>query len=220
MVTAKSNLTRRLLTWGTGVVVGHFFAVVSHLVLLVKVQSGTPRFLPPLLLLINLLPVAGLVVFAKGFVRSAASMITVPLGVALVIGIYAHFLSPGTDNVLRMAPGKLTLSFQVSAVSLLVLEALGCWAGVRMATSQQKSDWRPGVSHNRQRTDADQLVVHVGVNILIFPLLNHSTDMFESGANPTMRPSYAIPFERVFVCCTHAAFLADAGSNFSVFLNT
>ncbi len=79
---------------GVPIVAGHFLAVLWHLRLLIKVEPSTPAFLPPLLVLINLLPVAGLVALAKGLHRLAAIMISVPLGVALVIGVYAHFSVP------------------------------------------------------------------------------------------------------------------------------
>jgi hypothetical protein len=61
-------------------------------------------------------------------------MITVPLAIALVIGFGAHFLSPGTDNVLHLPPSEWRLSFQISAVLLVSLEALGCWIGLRAFT--------------------------------------------------------------------------------------
>ena len=111
---------------------GHFVAVIWHLLLLVKVQPGTPRLFPSLLILFNLFPVAGLVALAKTFRKLAGSMIILPLAIALVIGTYAHFLSPGTDNILRIPAGYLTLSFQISAVLLVLLEALGCWVGIRI----------------------------------------------------------------------------------------
>ena len=111
---------------------GHFLVVVWHLWLLVRVQPGTPRFLPPILILVNLLPVAGLIVLAKGSQKLAATLVTVPLGVALVVGFGAHFLSSGNDNVLHMPPGALLLSFQTSAVLLMVLEAAGVLLGLQM----------------------------------------------------------------------------------------
>jgi hypothetical protein len=113
-------------------VLGYFVAVLLHLLLLVKVQPSTPRFFPPLLILFNLFPIAGLVALAKGLRRLAGSLITLPLAIALVIGTYAHFLSSGTDNNLRMPSGDLRLSFQVSALLLVLLEALGCWIGIRI----------------------------------------------------------------------------------------
>jgi hypothetical protein len=124
--------TRTLLLWSTSIVVGHFIAVVWHLFLVIKAQPGFPGFAPPLLILINLIPVAGIIAFAKGFPKLAGCMTTLPLAVALVIGIYAHFLSTGADNIFRMPPGDLTLPFQVSAVLFALLEALGCWVGIRI----------------------------------------------------------------------------------------
>src|SRR5215472_10508263 len=118
MEPTKADSTRKLLIWSVPIVVGHLVAVIWHLLLLVKVQPSTPRFAPPLLILVNLFPVAGLVALAKGLRKFAGSMITIPLAIALVIGSYAHFLSPGTDNILHMPPGDLRLPFQISAVLL------------------------------------------------------------------------------------------------------
>jgi hypothetical protein len=127
----KTNLIPKLLPFATFVVLGHFVVVIWHLLLLVKVQPSTPR-IALLLVVINLIPVAALVVFAKGHNRLAGALIVVPFGVALVIGSYTHFLTAGTDNVFRMPPGELRLPFQVSAVLLAVLETAGCWIGLRM----------------------------------------------------------------------------------------
>jgi len=132
MEPTNENSTRKLLLWSLPIVLGHFVAVMWHLLLLVKVQPSTPRFFPPLLILFNLFPVAGLVTLAKGFRKLAGSMIILPLAIALVIGTYAHFLNPGTDNIFHMPSGDLRLSFQISAMLLVLLEALGCWVGIRI----------------------------------------------------------------------------------------
>jgi hypothetical protein len=129
---AVTDFRRRLLFWGAMLASAHYIAVLWHVTLLVKVQPGFPRLAILLLILINLFPIAGMFAFAKGFPKSAGSMIIVPLGVALVIGGYTHFLSAGSDNVLRMAPSALRLPFQVSAVLLALLEALGCWVGFKV----------------------------------------------------------------------------------------
>ena len=141
MEPTRADSPRTVLLWSAPIVVGHFIAVVWHLLLVVKVQPGFPRFAVPLLILVNLVPVAGLVAFAKGFPKLAGSMIILPLAIALIIGTYAHFLSPGTDNILRMPPGDLRLPFQISAVLLVFLEALGCYAGLRifLRTSVQRA---------------------------------------------------------------------------------
>jgi hypothetical protein len=134
MQATRNDSNRSLLLWSAAIVVGNFLAVVWHLVLLIKVQPSTPGFLPRLLILLNLLPIAGVLVFAKGLPRLAAGAILLPLSVGLVIGAYSHFLSSGSDNVLRMPPGPLRLTFQLSAMLLVILEGLGCWVGFRMLT--------------------------------------------------------------------------------------
>jgi hypothetical protein len=128
-----TDLTRRLLRWGTPIVLAHYVVVIWHVALLVKVQPDFPGLAILLLLLINLFPIAALFAFAKGFPELAASMIIIPLGIALVIGGYTHFLSAGSDNVLHMASSALRLPFQVSAVLLAILEAAGCWVGFGIA---------------------------------------------------------------------------------------
>jgi hypothetical protein len=67
MELANTDSTRKLLLWSAPIVPGHFFALIWHLLSLVKVQPITPRFFAPLLFLFTLLPVAGLVALAKGF---------------------------------------------------------------------------------------------------------------------------------------------------------
>jgi hypothetical protein len=130
--TNPDSTRKLLLLWSAPIVLGHFVAVIWHLLLLVKVQPSTPRFFPPVLILFNLFPVVGLVALAKGLSKLAASMIILPFAIALVIGTYAHFLSSGTDNILRMPSGDLRLSFQMSAVLLVLLDAIGCWVAIRI----------------------------------------------------------------------------------------
>jgi hypothetical protein len=133
MESAKTDSARSLLLWSALIVVRHFIAVLWHLLLVVKVQLGFPAFAPPLLILVNFIPVTGVVALANGFPKLAGSVIAIPLGIALVIGLYAHFLSPGTDNVFRMPPGELRLPFRISTVLLVLLEALGSWLGLRIS---------------------------------------------------------------------------------------
>lgn len=132
ILSRPADSRRRLLFWGALLVGAHFLAVLWHLDLLFAVQPSFPRIAGLMLVLGNLLPFVGIVAFAKGANRFAAALIVIPLGVALVIGGYSHFLSSGSDNVLRMSPGGLTLPFQISAALLAVLEVLGCWLAGKM----------------------------------------------------------------------------------------
>jgi hypothetical protein len=126
----RPDIIQRLLFWGALIVASHFFVVLEHLWLVVRTQPSFPRSAIPWLIVINLFPVIGLVVLAMEYRKLAAILIAAPLALAFAIGTYAHFLSPGTDNVLHMPPGELRVPFQVSAVLLALLEALGCWIGL------------------------------------------------------------------------------------------
>jgi hypothetical protein len=134
MGTTKPDFIHRLLLWAILITLCHFVVVLGHLWLVVRIQPSFPRSAVPWLIFINLLPVGGVMSLAKGYHKSAAILIAIPLAVAFVIGTYSHFLSPGTDNVLRMAPGELTPAFQVSAALLVLLEPLGCWVGLKAFT--------------------------------------------------------------------------------------
>ena len=135
MEIAKTHLTWNLFYWSALIVLGHFIAVLWHLFLVVKVQPSFPSVAIPLLILFNLLPVAGLLVIPKGFPKLAGSMVALPLATALVVGVYQHFLSSGTDNVFAMPSVAFRVPFQISAVLLVILEALGVWLGLRIFAS-------------------------------------------------------------------------------------
>ena len=72
-----SDFKRKLLLWGTPILLAHYAAVIWHVALLVKVQPGFSGLAILLLLVINLLPIAGLFTFAKGFPKLAGSLIIV-----------------------------------------------------------------------------------------------------------------------------------------------
>jgi hypothetical protein len=88
-----------------------------------------------LLVGVNLVPVVALLAFERGRHTLAGWMILLPLGVALAIGGYTHFLSPGSDNIFRMPSRPWTVPFQISAVLLALLEALSCWVALRMLSA-------------------------------------------------------------------------------------
>ena len=133
----NARRNRNLLLLATVLALSHFGVVVWHLQLLVGVQPETPKFALMLLIGVNLIPVMGLVAFAKGHPTLAGWMIILPFGVALAIGGYTHFLSTSTDNVFRMPSQPWRVPFQVSAVLLALLEALSCWVAVRMLSASR-----------------------------------------------------------------------------------
>jgi len=79
----------------------------------------------------DIVPLMAVILLWAHFSR-AGGWLLLFLAVPLAIGGYSHFLSPGSDNVFRMAPSELTVAFRVSAVLLLVLELLSCWVAVQI----------------------------------------------------------------------------------------
>ena len=123
---------RRLCWYATLVVVAHAAVVFWHLELLARLGSALkPEQVPLFASVANLIPVAAVILLWAHFPRAGAPLLFF-LAVPLIIGGYSHFLSPGSDNVFRMAPGELTMAFRVSAVLLFVLEVLSCWLAVRI----------------------------------------------------------------------------------------
>lgn len=59
-----------------------------------------------------------------------AWLLLVSMAGAFVFGVYYHFIDPSPDNVAMIPSGDWKLPFQITAVLLVVLEALACWLGM------------------------------------------------------------------------------------------
>jgi hypothetical protein len=123
---------RKLCRYAALVVLAHAVVVFWHLELLARRDAALRVDQVPLFAaLANILPLIALISLWAHFPKLGAWLLLF-LAVPLAIGGYSHFLSPGSDNVFRMADGELTFAFRISAVLLLVLEFLGCWLGIRI----------------------------------------------------------------------------------------
>jgi len=131
-VAAETLAMRKLYWYATLVVLAHAVVVLWHLELLARLGSALkPEQVPLFAILANLIPVVAVILLWAHFPKVGAWLLLF-LAVPLAIGGYSHFLSPGSDNVFRMAAGELTLAFRLSAVLLLVLELLSCWVAVQI----------------------------------------------------------------------------------------
>jgi hypothetical protein len=123
---------RKLCRYAVLVVLAHVVVVFWHLELLARRDAALKVDQVPLFAaLANIIPLIALISLWAHFPKLGAWLLLF-LAVPLAIGGYSHFLSPGSDNVFRMADGELTFAFRISAVLLLVLEFLGCWLGIRI----------------------------------------------------------------------------------------
>ena len=123
---------RRLYWYATLVVLTHAAVIFWHLELLARLNAALKADQVPLLAgLANVIPLLALISLWAQFPKLGGWLLLF-LAVPLAIGGYSHFLSAGSDNVFRMAPGELTAGFRVSAVLLWILEFSGCWLGIEI----------------------------------------------------------------------------------------
>jgi|SRR5580704_3067875 hypothetical protein len=123
---------RKLFWYATLVVLEHAIVVFWHLELLARLGPALrPDQVPFFAGLANAIPLVALFLLWAHFPKVGAWLLLF-LAVPLAVGGYSHFLSPGSDNVFRMAPGELTSGLRISAVLLLALELWGCWLGVQI----------------------------------------------------------------------------------------
>ena len=134
---------RKLYWCATLVVLTHAVVVFWHLELLARLGGVLkPDQVPLFAGLANVIPLIALLSLWTHFPKSGAWLLLF-LAVPLAIGGYSHFVSPGSDNVFRMAPGELTSAFQISAVLLFTLEFLGCWLSIQILRHSSLSVARP-----------------------------------------------------------------------------
>lgn len=123
---------RKLYWYATLVVLLHAVVVFWHLELLARLGGALrPEQVPLLASLANIIPLIALLSLWAHFPKAGAWLLLF-LAVPLAVGGYSHFLSPGSDNVFRTAPGELTSRFRISAVLLFALEFCGVWLSVQI----------------------------------------------------------------------------------------
>lgn len=122
---------RRLALVATMVIVTHAAVFVWHLLVAANVPPGLPATALTGAAAMHLTLVAGLVMLWHGAYRPAAVLILLPMGAMFAIGVTVHVLSSGPANVFDLPDSPWVVSFRVSAVLLLLLEAAGCWVAAR-----------------------------------------------------------------------------------------
>jgi uncharacterized membrane protein len=128
-------------------VLGHAATVFWHLQILARLNRAlTPEGAVLFASLVNAVALIGLVLLWTGFRKTAAWLLLIFFVIPLAIGGYEHFVKSGPDNVFQMARGEFTLPFQISAVLLVILEILVCWAGIRIVRASSPFFEKPQVN--------------------------------------------------------------------------
>ncbi|MHB8629145.1 MAG: hypothetical protein ACYDBJ_24985 [Aggregatilineales bacterium] len=84
-------------------------------------------------------PIVAAVLLGRQAYFAGALLLAFSMAGALLYGLAGHFLLPGADNVSQQAAGFWPLTFQITAVLLIPLEALGCTFGLGLIASTQRT---------------------------------------------------------------------------------
>ena len=87
-------------------------------------------------MVILLAPLLAGVMLLSRLRRTGGWLLAAAMAGALVFGVYKHFIGAGEDNAFTMAHSGSSMQFQITAVLLAILEAVGCWAGIRVADEE------------------------------------------------------------------------------------
>jgi hypothetical protein len=135
----KGCFMRNLRTYGFLAIPAHWIVAVWHLVLVAKVLPASDNSVHWLAIALLTLVHGGVLLACwKLTDRFAGLTLCVFLLVALGSGIYEHFLGPGLNNVFRMASSDWTTAFRASVFLLAVVEILGCWFGIQLASKNRE----------------------------------------------------------------------------------
>lgn len=114
-------------------VAGTLIVLVHLAVLLVHASGHTHLNIQPnswqtvfIALVIFAGPFIAMVLLWTRLQRAALFLLGGSMAGALVFGLYYHFVAPGADNALGLAPGHWSTVFLATSVLLAASEAFGC----------------------------------------------------------------------------------------------
>ena len=118
-------------------IVAHFavnvFHGLAHQRLAIEISPAEKVFVVVVILIAPL--VAGVLLLLR-VRRMGAWLLVVSMAGALVFGIYKHFIAAGSDHAFGLPYSKWALVFQTTAILLVLTEAVGCWAGIRILSRE------------------------------------------------------------------------------------
>jgi hypothetical protein len=128
---------RKLVSIAWAIIIAHlvvnYFHGAAHVTLAIGLVDWEREFV---VIVILLAPILAGVMLLSRLRRAGGWLLAASMAGACVFGVYKHFMGAGPDNALTMAHGASSLQFQATAVLLAILEAAGCWAGIRVADEE------------------------------------------------------------------------------------
>lgn len=106
---------------------------LAHQRLAIEISPAENVFVVLVILIAPL--VAGVLLLTRAY-RLGAWVLVVSMAGGLAFGIYKHFMAAGPDHAFGLPHSEWALVFQVTAVLLVLTEALGCWAGIQVLSRE------------------------------------------------------------------------------------
>jgi hypothetical protein len=102
---------------------------IAHQRLAVGLSPAQKLFV---LALITVAPVLAAALLWTRWLRYGVYLLLLSMTASLIFGVVNHFIIVSNDHVQHLSAGAWRAPFQLTAVLLAVIEALGCWMAVRM----------------------------------------------------------------------------------------
>lgn len=91
-----------------------------------------PALTMSVILFMFLLPIAGVVVARRGAVRLGVAMFSIAMAGSLLLASVLHFAVPNPDHVMSVSAGPWQLPFQLTAILLVIPDAIGTVIGATL----------------------------------------------------------------------------------------
>lgn len=129
MAISSSRLWDRHVTLAGLVLLVHLAVTVVHAAAHLEIPVVGPAPIGLVVVANILLPVVGVGLMWRGWIRLGAATFAASLAVALGLGLSLHFLVPNPDNVAAVRGDAWRLPFRTSAAALVAIDAIGVLLG-------------------------------------------------------------------------------------------
>jgi hypothetical protein len=134
-MSASTNMTEadRMIRLATIIVLAHLVIYIIHGMAHSALHIGLPLWGTIFVIaVIGVGPIAGLLLLWSRRVKSGAVTLALTTAGSLLFGLWYHFVVSGVDHVAHLPDDPWKLPFQVTAVLLLLTEAVGAAVGTAL----------------------------------------------------------------------------------------
>jgi hypothetical protein len=128
----EAMTNRSIARYGTAIVLSHLLVNIVHGAAHSELQiglNGAETLFVALVIVTG--PLVAMALLWTSRQRAGAALLAFTMAGSLLFGLYHHFVAMGPDHVAAQVPGAWGIAFVVTACLLLLIEAMGTYAGLR-----------------------------------------------------------------------------------------